>query len=397
MKKLRFYHIVSALMFLIMTAVIVPGCSDGQDFSSEGCTVPAQLDTDMTNANQADIISLSGINPINCPEVEMVETWGGGKLIFSDSPEYPDQAGKLYEDDGLAATSGTDYNRIFVYHVNGKRGGGNKSRMKLTVLVKNLGSEDATLTVQKSGTAGPTQAYLYAGKLGFYRWLTSTAESPRTLSPGETVRLDTSFDANSFAKNYLKHGIWDYSMTQPHQVTVCALDHNDNPLNDCPGLSVLPRDTHDRGTFEYTEKVYDTASTYQIDTANGIVQYPIAWDSANDTDVQGVDETDGTPMELDGNFGILYRMHLNTKSTDGRKLGLLLNPRGGTWGGAIWTVAGEEPGGKFLLPPSTGSLGDNTKGVVWGKWDVGSSFTIWAQFMPTGGSAFPLRAVVVPY
>ncbi len=358
------------------------------------CSTPSQLATDLSNANQADVISLSGVNPINCPEISMSETWAGGKLIFSDSPESPSVKGKLYEDTTLSSTSGTDYNRVFLYHVNGQSG---SKRMKFTVLIKNLGSTTGTLTVQQTGTAGPTTSYLYAGKLGFYRWLTSTAGSGTNVSAGQTVRLDSTFDSITAAPNYLMHGIWDYSFTQPHQITICALGQNDDPLTVCPGLSVLSRDTHQRGTFPYSNKVYDTASGIVVDTIDGIQQLPIAGNTTNDTAAIGTDQTDGSSQTLVGNYGVLYRMHLNTTSSDSTNFGFLLNPRGGAWGGAVWAMPGVTSGGKFLIPASTGSTGDNTKGAVEGKYNPGSGLTAWLQFMPTGGSSFPLRFVAVPY
>lgn len=359
--------------------------------SAQTCPTPSQLVTALNSADQDDVISLYGVNPLNCPEISMSQTWSGGKLIFSDSPEKPTSHGKLYEDTTLSYTSGTDFNRIFVYHVNGF---GNK-RMKLAILLKNLGGSTGELKVQKSGTAGPTTSYLYAGKMAFQRWLQSSTGSAVNVSAGATVRLVTDIET-SMANNYLMTGIYDYSFDKPHQITVCALKSNESPLSVCPGLSVLSRDTHQRGTFPYADKVYDTNS-YQIDTASGITQMPLAAGSTNDSWTVGTDKTDNSSQTLTGNYGVLYKMHLDTKSTDSKKLGFLYNPRGGAWGGAQWAVTGITAGGKILVPASTGSLSDNTKGVVCGKYNPGTSFTFWMQFMPTGGAALPLRFIAAPY
>jgi hypothetical protein len=392
MKKLFFALSILTFVFL--------GCASDNSAQSTAssqltgiCPTPTQLDIDLTAASQSSVISLSGINPINCPEVSMSETWTGGKLVFSDSPESPSVRAKLYEDGTLGATSGTDYNRVFLYHVNGKASG----KMKFTVLVKNLGTTSATLTVQKTGTAGPSTSYLYTGKLGFSRWLTSVAGSGVNVGAGSTVRLDSTFDSLTANPSNLLHGIWDYSITQPHQVTICALNQNDNPLNVCPGLSVATKDSHQRGTFPNADKIYDTGSGVVIDTASDIQQFPVAGGTATDSNAVGTDVTDGSSQTLSGNYGILYRMHLSTSSTDSRNLGFLINPRAGQWGGALFTMAGITPGGKFLIPAGSGSTGDNTKGAVEGKYSPGTALTPWAQFMPTGGSSFPVRFVAVPY
>jgi hypothetical protein len=394
MKALKFMLLLAASLLVNCSSTDpVVGQISSETSGLATCPTPAQLATDLASANQSDVISLSGVNPVGCPEVSMTETWTGGKLVFSDSPESPSVRGKLYEDGTLSATASGVNNRLFVYHVNGKSSG----NMRFTVLIKNTSSSSSTLTVQKVGTAGPTTSYLYAGKLGFSRWLTSVAGTPVTVSAGSTVRLDTTFDSTNVSPGSLLHGIWDYSMTQSHQVTICALNQNDNPLTVCPGLSISARDTHDRGTFPYADKVYDTSVGVTVDTADGIQQFALASGTAYDTWAVGTDVTDGSTQTLGGNYGVLYRLHLSTSNTDGQKFGFLLNPRGGQWGGAVWTAPGITPGGKFLIPAASGSTGDNTKGAVEGKYDPATVAVPWAQFMPTGGAAFPLRFIMVPH
>jgi len=365
-------------------------CASGVSYG-QTCPTPAQLQTDLNAAAQAAVISLSGVNPLSCPEVSMSQTWAGGKLLFSDSPEKPSVRGKLYYDETLPATAGTDYNRVFLYHVNGLSSG----KMKFTVLVKNRGTASATLTKQKTGTAGPTTSYAYAGKLGYQRWLNSVASIGVSVAAGAWARLDSTFDATQAAANNLMHGIWDYSMTQPHTVLICALNATDDPISVCPTLGLLARDTHQRGTFPYSDKVYDT-SNYTIDSAAGIQQFPVAGGTTNDGNATGEDKTDGASMTLAGNYGVNYRMHLASSYSDGKKLGWLINPRAGGWGGAIWAMPGVLAGGKFLIPDGTGTSSDNTKGSVAGKYQTGHTAP-WFQFMPTGGSSFPVRFIAVPY
>ena len=66
---------------------------------------PAALKTALQSASPASVISLSGVNPLNCPEISLTQTWNGGSLIFSDSPESPTTRGILYKDATLAATA----------------------------------------------------------------------------------------------------------------------------------------------------------------------------------------------------------------------------------------------------------------------------------------------------
>jgi hypothetical protein len=253
------------------------------------------------------------------------------------------------------------------------------------------------LTIRKKGVAGPSLAYVTVGKLAFKRWLESSSGSGTSVAAGATVRLDSTAFEVAFNPSYLMHGIYDISMTQPYQATICALDQNDNPSAVCPGLAVLPRDVHDRGTFPFADKVYDTASGFAINTADGVQQFPLNWNTASDPDALGVDATDGTPMQLHGNIGVLYRLHLLNDSDDGQNVGFLFNPRGGYWGSATWAMPGLLPGGIFLVPALQEGLSDNTKAVVEGRYSPGTGLTTWFQWMMTGGSNAPVRVIAVPH
>ncbi len=360
------------------------------------CSVPGQLDTDMTGATLAQVISLSGVSPLSCPEVPMSETWGGGRLIFSDSPESPTAVGKLYKDASMAATSGTTYNRVYSYHVNNSG-----STKRFVVVLKNTSGSSATLTVQKSGVAGPTTSFAYAGKLAVQRYIDSAAGSGVSVAAGSWVELDTTFNATNVSNGNLYHGIWDYSFPATHEIAICMLATNESPTSKCPGKTILARDSHDRGTFDYADKVYDNTTT--IDIADGIVQFPVAGDTATDADAHGWDNAVTTPTEeyLDGNYGVLYKMHLSTADNDGTydNLGFCYNPRGGSWAGATRVAAGVLPttNTTTLLPAGSGSTSDNTKCTVSGRYTPGAALTPWAQYMPSGGAAQPTRFVVVPH
>lgn len=358
---------------------------------AQTCPTPAQLDADLTAASQGSIID-AGVNPLNCPEVLMSQTWTGGKLVFSDSPESPTIKGKLYED-SFAATSGTTYNRLFVNHANGKSSG----KMKLAILIKNTSASSGTLTIRQKGVAGPSTAYVTVGKLAFQRWLQSTAGSGVTVNAGATVKLDAGNFEQNMNPSQLMHGIYDISMTQTYKVTVCALDTNDNSLTVCPGLSVLSRDVHDRGTFDFADKIYDTSSGTDIDTLDGVQQLPSMANTTNDTDETGTDATDGSAATLHGNIGVLYRMHLLLNSSDGQNMGILVNPRGGYWGTALNVMPGLLTGGVFLCPASIEGISSNTLACVEGRYTPGGGLTVWVQAMMTSGSNAPLRWIFVPH
>ena len=377
-------HTVTAIAALLLFSAIA---------STQTCITPTPLVSDLNSAGQGSIISLSGLKPLNCPEAAMTEAWSGGRLIFSDSPESPATPGILYRDSSLTATAGGIANRVFLYHVNGNP----TNRMKFTVQITNTGTDPGALTIKQRGIAGPTTSYLYAGKVAFERWLNSIPGMPVSVDPGQTVELDSGFESTTAAKDFLLHGIWEYAFTQPHQVTICALNEDDDPITVCPSLSVLPRDGHQRGTFRHADKVYNSADSVIVDTASGVQQFSLAGNAPHDTDAQGIDRTDGTCMSLGGNYGILYRIHIATQSSDGQNLGMLINPRAGSWGGAVRVLPGLLPGGVFLIPAGTGAVANNTEAALAGEYAAGSGLTVCLQWMPTGGSSFPVRLLAVPY
>ncbi len=358
---------------------------------AQTCPTPPSLQAALSAASQASVISLAGVNPLACPEIAMMETWSGGVLIFSDSPESPSMPGILYQDGTLTATPRGISNRIFLYHVNGNA----SSPMKFAVLVTNTGAGAGMLTVTQRGTAGPATAYSYAGKVAFQRWLSAASGAPVSVGPGETVELDSGFDAIAAASKNLMHGIWDYSFAQPHRVTICALNEGDDPLTMCPNLPVAARDTHQRGSFPQADKIYDAADV--TDTAAGIQQFPLAGNTPNDRNAQGIDQTDGSCVNLSGNYGILYRIHITTQASDGQNFGMLINPRGGPWAGAVKASKGLLPGGVFLLPAGTGSVSGNTQAAVEGEYSPGAGLTVWLRWMATGGTSLPVRFVAAPF
>jgi hypothetical protein len=363
---------------------------------AQTCPTPSQLDTDLTAAAVGAVISLAGVAPLTCPEVSMTQTWSGGKLIFSDSPESPTTTGKLYKDTTLAATSGTTYNRIFNYHVNSS--GSNK---RLVVVLKNTSGSSGTLTLQKKGLAGPSTSFAYTGKLAYQRWTDSTAGSGTTVTAGSVVHLDSTYNTTNVATGNLYHGIWDYSFTQTHEIHICMLLTTDTATTVCPTASVLTRDSHKRGTFDYADKVYDSASGVSVDTADGVSQFPIAGNTTNDSDATGWDNAVATPTAetLPGNFGVLYKMHIQTDAADSQNFGWTINPRAGSWGGSARVMAGIIPttNSTPLLPSGSGTSSDNTKVTVAGRYTPSTGLNIWQQFMPTGGVSFPVRVVLVPH
>ncbi len=357
-----------------------------------GIATPAALQILLKTNGQGAVVDLCGVDPRSCPFIPMSQTWTGGKLIFSDSPESPTRPGILYQDTHLPAT-GSNPNRIFAYHVNNNPSG----PMKFSVLIKNAGRSMAILTVRQAGIAGPSGNYALVGESAFYRWLTNRTMATIKVPPGRIARLDTNFDSVDVANGALINGIWDYTFSQAHTVTICAMEPRDNPITTAPKLALLPRDIHDRGTFPNCNKTYDTSVGAVVDTMAGIRQFPLA--GHGDTYATGYDEAISPPAAArdNGNYGVFYTIHLNLAFGDGRALALLASPQGGSWCGAVAAAPGILPGGVFAIPSNGSTISSPDEAAIVGEYFPNGPKTIQIEFMPTGASSFPVLLLTAPF
>ena len=372
--------------------------------AQDPCITPAKLVDNLEIASLSEVLALEGVNPISCSKIAMNGTWSGGKLLYSDSPETPTQSGILFLDSTLQPT--TSPNRLFVYHANGKT-----QTMKVTVLIKNLGNSNAQLNILNTGIAGPSTDYTYIGKIAFERYLLSTQNKTISIAPNSVIEFDQSFSNYNIDEDQLLHGIWDYQITEDHEISVCFYPSNENPLTYCSSLSILtPDSTHQRGTFDYSDKIYNNTNTSPVMINNDFQYFSLACGTASsctsgDEFITGFDYSSNppTPQTLVGNYGILYRIHITIiQSANNSDVAFLVNPRGGTWGGAMEAEKGIQPpiNDIYLIPPSNAVINVNTEAAVAGIYSVPnypSSFVVWQQFMPTGGSAFPVLMLLVPF
>lgn len=353
-----------------------------QAFAAEA---PAALKTALASASQGSVVGLAGLNAAYLQDIpNLTRTWSGPKLFFSDSPESPKGSGNLYIDSFAANTPV----RCYLYHANGAT-----TNKKFNLVVRNLGTATATVQRTKAGLAGPTTNYIYAGKVCTQRYMQSTGLSSLTVAPNQCVVLDSSMNAITAAPGQLVHGIYDIQANQPIKVYALVTDPSTNAASVAPSLAVLARDGHDRGTFPFADKIVDAP----IFTSGGMYQIKLC-DNSADANAVGVDAVTGLSSTLNGNYGIMYRFHFTAYGDDGRKLGLMLNPRGGALGNAVNCAAGLTPSGTALVPPGTAYLNLQTEAGVTSKYQPSSSGSdIWMQWMPAGSSNLPAKLLITPY
>jgi hypothetical protein len=335
------------------------------------------------SSSPGDIVSLLTLAPatLTAPALQPNAAPDAGTLVFSDDPETFTSSGVLYED-----TVGPGLVRIFAYHVNGA-----STPKKVSVVLENDSpSTDVQLSILASGVAGPNSDYVYTGKVAVERWLESVGGSTLDVPATQAVLLDPTLDGTAVPTNDLMNGIYDLDLNGPLTVYVVALDSTTDTLSAYSGLSILPRGTHQRGTF-WPDDVA-VSGNCPDDTASGVFDFSLPSTFA----VNGTDATTGQNEVLGGQYGVLTALNLTVTSSDGRNLALLLDPRGGDYGGAALVPSGLTTGGLVELPSASTSTVD--QGIVVGLYSptVQASVGPFVWTLP-GGSSAPVDLLLVPY
>lgn len=308
---------------------------------------------------------------------------GAAPLLFSDSPETVDGPGLLYAD----TLSGPG--RLYLYHATGG------PPLRYGVVARGVGAE-AAVTVTAEGLAGPSTDFLYTGRMAAARWLTSArAPAPRVVTaPADRfVSLDDALSATRVAGGRLMHGLWDVDVAGTAEIRFVAVPDGEDPAALADAAVALPRDGHDRGTFVPADR---TVTVPCLDTDHGSLRLRLG-DGVADPFAGGVDALGGGTAEtLAGNYGVRYQLDLTVRSTDGRRLAVLLAPRGGPAAGAVQTSDGLFPGTVLDWPRDADDVrpGD---AVLLGVWDPPAHDHATIVWTPAGSSSLPVDLLLVAF
>lgn len=348
---------------------------------------PAAMDTVLQTIAQGDTTSMFGINGATLPQITVTNTDFNGPLIYSDDPEYALANGIMYTANVAAGTT-----RIYVYHVNSA--GGTK---KITVVGQNIGYTTATVTNLRRATGFGT-AYAYIGKQAVADFLQSTsALTPVTVSTNTLFVLDWVLDNTGVTSNQLAHGIIDVYSSQSIRYSICMLNRSSTTLTTFSSLTNLAQDGYNRrGTFPAMNRTKNLSSV--INTASGMQRISIIR-SPTDNQIVGTDAMTFSIRTNAGNYGLLYNINIPLRSSDGKDMAIMVNPRGGDFGGAFQISPGITPGGVFFAP-SAGSIGNSSldTAAILGKYALTvSTTTAKLQFITPGGSSLPIELIFAPY
>lgn len=316
------------------------------------------------------------------PEYGAAFTSGGGKLLLSDSPEMVAEDGILYQDRVAGDV------RLFFYHVNATG-----TAKQLAVVLENNGSKPARVVVGRAGLGGPGFVWMAVGKEAMVNYLGGGQQRRLSVAPGGSAVLANEISDCAVLPGMLINGIYDFTVDQPVTVKVVMLPLFADRGDFARRAKVLAADAvHLRGTFNGADRAVVPLQAYDPLT-NGVVAITLA-DNKVDGYLQGIDATDGSPVVNYGNYGVVYRIALASKTKV--RFGCYLTPLGGEYAGAIGVRYQGVEQGAVATPQRGVFFGRKGAGdfAMVGFFDGGQPLTL--TFSPPGGSNMPVRLVIVP-
>lgn len=244
-------------------------------------------------------------------------TYTGATLMMSNSPESVQTKGILYED----TIQGEG--RILYHHKNAST---DKSKKRFVIVMENVNEVPIKVVTMNASHKGPSTDVLYLGQQVAYDILGQNHEKHYNLAPGEKRYLFDTGNKNWYQGQTIS-GMIDLYSQSPVKITI-AMVGDQTEIKHLENLVYLPRDgVHTRGTFPNADRYYtvdvpkDKPYKLMLGLPSGDIEQPI----------EGYDALTGQSTVNKGNYGVKYHIRTTAKVNTG----LLLNPRGNIFKGAI--------------------------------------------------------------
>lgn len=358
-------------------------------------STPAALTEDLQTAQVGQILTLPFSSNGTIPMMNGFPNSfarSGGVLLYSDDPETVTAPGVLYQDTVPAGSC-----RVYLYHVSSLA-----AAMRCSVVIENPGATPVTITPTHRAVVTPSGNYLAVGReLSRRVFDSSLAPGAFSIPAGGRALLDSALDSQLIQRNQLLAASLDFTATGNVRVSTVMVAQGVDTLATFPQLTLSPADSSMRqGTFPLNDRTA-IAAGYRWNASAGLARFRIgeSGSALNDPPAPGTDaERANIATTLPGNYGIQYDIRMTYNNDTGQRGAILLNPRGGNYGG--WfrvtmddVVVGEGlvPSGTLVVPPTTGA------GVVALMDGAAGEHELRLQFTPAGASALPIELLFVPY
>jgi len=329
--------------------------------------------------------SATGILPtdaLKLPEWDVISSSYGGKLLLSDSPEMVYGDGIMYRDSVVGNA------RLFFHHVNATQ-----TDKRIVAILENEEDRPAEVIVHRYGLGGPNKDWIQVGKDAEVAYMDGGPLYIINIPPRGKALLSQKLGESVVKPDMLVNGIYDFMTNRMVRVSTMMMPVDVKPEAFAGQAKVLAADEYRlRGTFDGCERLLIGAKLYDGDT-DGAVAVTLA-DNNIDKYVSGIDATDGSKVCNYGNYGIVYHIFLPT--TEGKPLSYSINPRGGTYAGAIGLKYRHANLPSVQTPDDKLFMGTATEAEYSeiGKFPGGDS--LWLTFSPPGASNLPVKLIISP-
>jgi len=298
-----------------------------------------------------------------------------GSLIMSNSPEQLVSEGILYQD----TVSGEG--RMIMHHVNNFSDTSNKTQnKKLVIIAQNKSSEPATLKISQKSIKGPLYDILNSGQEVLELYLLHSPQvTEYTLAPGEKTYLYNSAP-HIWTKGWVISGLFNFEVTGSVTFTT-AVGNQQRSIKAILDMPTINRDNiHNRGTFNAISRTY----VINLEESKEPVKLLIG-NKGEEEWVTGVDATSGKSTVNRGNYGLSHYVQIKAKENTG----VLLNPRGGIYRGAVgWDNS------QIVIIPRYGAFTKAVRAATLGTVEKDSVRTF--EYILPNGSAAPLLFGFIP-
>ncbi|MBD1386575.1 copper amine oxidase [Mucilaginibacter rigui] len=368
-----------------------------------GQQLTAEQNTTIWHAKQGGVVKLEKFLTQKIPFIDYQKVvLPGPQFIISDDPEYvriPDAiASKERVQPGTV--------RLYVYNVNGVVEPFKMDR-KITAILKNTGKSPMHMRMLKYSSQVPGNNYFKIGKQGLADYFASKDENVvRVIMPGAAISIDEKLETYIAKYDELVHGIYEFVIDQPGEVSVVQADPK---LKGAAVLNkiknVIPRSHQNAGRGLFGVSNYQITTDGVYNTDSGPVQIMLA-DGVKDKWVAGYEGVSGDPVQLAGNYGVMYNIEVKWKSTNGKGLALIIwNSSSGNsqWcsgmGTSMVVSNGKYKEGIIQLPVDsliTTAAPEAIVVQVFTPSTNGEEQTIHITYSPPGASCLPVPLVLVP-
>lgn len=278
------------------------------------------LSKKLSAAKPGEIIQLPGFINQNFSKMPFKKVvLPGPQFIISDDPEYI----RVPEAIALKEAVQPGRVRLYLYNVNGVKEP-EKMPRKITAVIKNTGQATLHLRKLKYSSQKPSGNYFLIGKQGLHDFFSS---SPRQkivkVKPGKTIAIDKQLEKNIVQYDELTHGFYEFVIDQPAEIAVLQTSPERSGADAYESIkTIIPTSHKNAGRGLFGVSNYSITSEKMLDTNEPASQLIIA-DGVDDPWVLGKEGVSGKESKLAGNYGVLYDIELNWKSTNGKGLALL--------------------------------------------------------------------------